>query len=340
MENLVSIVIPVYNTPGHLLDKCINSVMQQTYKQVEAIIVDDGSTSGIEIKCDEYAAKYNNVLVIHKTNGGLSAARNSGQRVAKGNWLIFLDSDDWLEENTCEILVNKVDTNTDVLVWGFVHEFPERSEACSFKYKNGKIFTKNDRKELILEALSFPTNFSSSCWKMYSLDFLKKNCLEHNEYIRQGSEDLEFSIRVLNNVEKLITVNERLYHYIMTECSITNSFNEKNAYSVLNCLEAIKNYLIESKRKDVLPAFYMRAWYAICASIISGFMNPNNGLNYGERVEKLEQFLAHAFVVESMNAVEKNSINLTRRIALFLCRHRLYFVLQIMAAIRNKQKGR
>ena len=105
MDNsLVSIIIPIYNVEQYL-DRCIKSVINQTYKNIEIILVDDGSTDKCPEICDQYAQKDNRIVVIHKENGGLSSARNAGMKVLKGEYMLFADSDDWIKENTVEELL-------------------------------------------------------------------------------------------------------------------------------------------------------------------------------------------------------------------------------------------
>ena len=101
-EELISVVIPVYNVKKYL-KKCLETVVNQTYSNLEIILVDDGSTDGSEKICDEYATQYNNVSVIHKKNGGLSSARNAGIDVAKGKYIGFIDSDDFVDKRMEEI---------------------------------------------------------------------------------------------------------------------------------------------------------------------------------------------------------------------------------------------
>lgn len=101
MTNIISVIIPIYNTPVNLFEKCIDSLISQQYENLEIILVDDGSSSGIEQICDKYADKYPNITTIHTNNNGLAAARNLGVKKSNGNWIMFLDSDDWLDPMTC-----------------------------------------------------------------------------------------------------------------------------------------------------------------------------------------------------------------------------------------------
>ena len=114
MEDLISVIIPVYNVEKYL-PECIESVLKQTHTNLEIILVDDGSPDNSPQICDEYAQKDSRIKVIHKENGGVSSARNEGLKIAKGEWISFIDADDWVEKNFCEILLNKaVKTQSDI----------------------------------------------------------------------------------------------------------------------------------------------------------------------------------------------------------------------------------
>lgn len=118
--NQVSIIIPVHNTPEEYLRECLHSVLRQDYTNWEAILIDDGSTSGAERICDEYAAKDARFCVIHQRQSGVSAARNAGMAAANGDWLIFLDSDDWWEDNLLSSAMKKLaEEPADLLVFDF-----------------------------------------------------------------------------------------------------------------------------------------------------------------------------------------------------------------------------
>lgn len=284
MTNIISVIIPIYNTPVNLFEKCIDSLISQQYENLEIILVDDGSSSGIEQICDKYADKYPNITTIHTNNNGLAAARNLGVKKSNGNWIMFLDSDDWLDPMTCYELSSylKKYNFIDFITYGFYHDFENRCEKCVFSYDDTAVFDSSMRNELILNALKTNSLYSSSCWKIFKKSFLDENDLFHDEKIRQGSEDLEFMLRVIDSYNSTLCINKRYYHYVMNQNSITNSFNEKNAYSVLQCFKKMEDVII-NKNEIVKDSFYIRSWNAICASIISGFMNPNNSLKYREK---------------------------------------------------------
>ena len=123
MVNLISIIVPCYNV-GCYLHQCVASLVSQTYKNIEIILVDDGSSDDTGKLCDEYGKKDVRIKVIHKLNGGLVSARNAGYEAATGDWFCFMDGDDWLDVDMMEKIVHQLDTHTDidVVFWKLVHE--------------------------------------------------------------------------------------------------------------------------------------------------------------------------------------------------------------------------
>ena len=122
---LVSIIVPVYNIEKYLLE-CVESLMSQTYHNIEIILIDDGSTDESANLCDKIALRDERVVVIHKKNGGVSSARNCGIEVAKGNYITFVDGDDWVKENYIEILYEGIKKyNADISATGFIYQYDD-----------------------------------------------------------------------------------------------------------------------------------------------------------------------------------------------------------------------
>ncbi len=337
----VSIVVPVYNTNEELFNRCISSLVNQTYENIEIILVDDGSSSGIEIVCDKYKKLYPNIVVIHKENGGLSSARNVGQEVATGDWILFVDSDDWIDCETCEELIKvagKYDS-PNLIAFGFVHHLGRKTVNCAFKVDN-TIIVGNKDNSLVAEALQFPSLLSSSCWKLYKSTFLEANQLRHNESLRQGSEDLEFMIRVLIRTQTAVIVNKRFYHYIMNPNSITNSFDKNNAYLVQACFEEIEKHIMGLNNNELIQQFYVRSWYALCASLVSGFFNVHNRLTYSQRKASAREYLSTDFSQKIMKNVDKKRLGCSRRIVYLAAANNCYCIMQLIGFIRGIQKNR
>ena len=116
MKNLLSVIVPVYNVNNYL-ERCINSILEQNYQNMEIILVDDGSTDGSSIICDNYSKRYENIKVIHKQNGGLSSARNTGIDNCSGRYISFIDSDDWIDKEMFSEMIAQLEAdNSDIVI--------------------------------------------------------------------------------------------------------------------------------------------------------------------------------------------------------------------------------
>ena len=159
MDNyLVSIIVPIYNVEKYL-DRCIQSILNQSYENLEIILVDDGSPDRSSEICDEYRKSDQRIKVVHKENGGLSDARNAGLILAKGKYIIFLDSDDYIEHTMVEDAVTVLEKNdSDIVIWGYYADFVDEDEnLISSKIINPCIsgdFLKSDFYEVTI-----PTGF-------------------------------------------------------------------------------------------------------------------------------------------------------------------------------------
>ena len=134
MKSLVSVIVPIYKVEKYL-NKCVDSIINQSYKNLEIILVDDGSPDKCGEICDKYAEKDSRVKVIHKENGGLSDARNAGIDIAKGDYLLFVDSDDWITSNICEVLIKNANDNlSDIIACNQYESFDgDFHEICEIK---------------------------------------------------------------------------------------------------------------------------------------------------------------------------------------------------------------
>ena len=159
----ISVIVPVYNAENYI-DKCVESLVNQTYKNLEIILVNDGSTDSSGTKCDEWAKKDSRIKVIHKENGGVSSARNAGLDVAEGAYVAFVDSDDSLKTTAYEKSVSEIQQhNLDLLIFGYETVFTDHSVK---KYMDCTMSTRYEYKENISKYISSGVGFASTCDKV------------------------------------------------------------------------------------------------------------------------------------------------------------------------------
>lgn len=249
----VSIVVPIYNVEKYL-EKCLDSLANQTLKDIQIILVNDGSTDNSGEIAKEYAEKYKKMLYIEKENGGLSDARNYGMKYATGDYIAFLDSDDYIEKETYEKMYNKaVQDNADYVECDFLWEYPNKiKEDIRYPYRN-----KN-------EMLTFVRVVAWN--KLIKRDILVENKIEFPKGLRY--EDIEFTYKLLPYINKFSYVDGQFIHYVQRESSIANVQNEKTA-EIFQVLDNVINYYKEKniyeKYKDELEYNYAR--YLLCSSL-------------------------------------------------------------------------
>jgi len=236
---LISVIIPVYNVEKYL-SRCIDSVINQTYKNLEIILIDDGSMDDSGKICDEYALKDNRIKVIHKQNGGVSSARNVGLDIAKGEYIGFVDSDDYIENDMYEILYELLVRNqTDI--------------SCCNKYVfrvNKFIDSENFPTEKILsfnEVLDNPKHDFYIWNKLFSRNVIGN--IRFNEQLTLG-EDLLFTYQVLQKIRNIAFYKEAKYYYCDNSNSITRIRVFKKEYiNQILFYEKLLNYCKKNKLK-------------------------------------------------------------------------------------------
>lgn len=218
---LISIIVPIYNMEKYLR-KCIDSILCQTYKNIELILVDDGSTDSSPQICDEYAELDDRVKVIHKHNTGQADSRNKGINIAKGEYIGFVDSDDWIDADMYEVLYNTiVDTGADISICGIFYEYANQIEVT---YNCGGLYN-YDREEAI-RAIYMDTNIKSYSWDK----LFKREVITNNYPDTRYFEDLTILIKWIANANKTSIVGKAKYHYRQREGSICTTQSNKNFF--------------------------------------------------------------------------------------------------------------
>lgn len=205
-EDLVSVIVPVYNVENYLRE-CLDSIVAQTYRNIEVILIDDGSKDSSGEICDEYADKDNRIKVIHKENGGVSAARDTGLDVAKGEWISYVDSDDYIEDTMLETLICLAKENDVELA---MCSFKDISECENVTQENDiRIFSKD---ELIYNYVVRNTDYciTEGIWDRIYKRVLVDGLRFKNDRI---NEDILYTMEVFTRAHKALYTSEKLYNY-------------------------------------------------------------------------------------------------------------------------------
>lgn len=243
----ISIIIPIYNVEKYL-DKCVQSARNQTLQNIEIILVDDESPDTCPQLCDEYACQDKRIKVIHKKNGGLGFARNSGLEVATGEYVTFLDSDDFVDLHTYEHLYSLVNNNNlDAIYYKFKRFTNEEDVVACQASDDITEYCGGGIKDLMLDIIASEPSAKvdhkiacSSCTAMYRLSIIKENNVRFHSERELISEDLIFNLDYLKHANKVVFNNAEHYHYRVNPTSLTSSIRTDRIEKNLRLYEYIK----------------------------------------------------------------------------------------------------
>ena len=250
----ISIIVPVYKVEKYL-NKCVESIVNQTYKNLEIILVDDGSPDRCPEMCDEWEKKDDRIKVIHKKNGGLSDARNAGLDVMTGNYVMFVDSDDFISEVMCEKLIKIMRQNdVDMSVCGALRVYEdEEFNRC----ENECTITLFKDEDVIAQLYDSKIEYIMTAWgKLY-----KKELFHKLRYPKGKLHEDEFVIHeLLHNIESFAVTKEKLYYYTQRPGSIMGVIGEKNILHLMEAFltryEFLNRYY--PQKHDFNTALYMK----------------------------------------------------------------------------------
>lgn len=255
-QTKLSVIVPVYKVEKYL-DKCVRSLMNQSLKEIEIILVDDESPDGCPQMCENYAKQDSRVKVIHKKNGGLGFARNSGMEIAKGEYIAFVDSDDYVDLDTYKFLFSKYsDYDLDVIYYNFVR-FINTEEKESQRIDTLNIIEGNQIKEFMLDIITAAPSIKtekilrcSSCTAIYRRSIIESHGISFHSERELVSEDLIFNLDFLSKASRISMDQSVLYFYRVNDQSLSHSFNiQKN-----DRIATFSNYLRNSYHLWNLPA--------------------------------------------------------------------------------------
>lgn len=298
---MVTVIVPVYNVEAYL-DKCVESIVNQTYTKIEIILVNDGSTDSSGEICDKWSEKDSRVKVIHKENGGLSSARNAGLDQARGKYICFIDSDDWVELDFVKLLVNYIEKyDADISQCGFVEEVVGE-EALPYRSENYVVTTGKDAIKRLYNRETY-LNTVIMCNKLYKNKIFKE--LRFDEGIHHEDEALIHE--VLYNADKVVINESALYHYVTRPNSIMNSQFSLKRLDSIYAYEKRITYL-KSKEEHELVRMTMRMYFRVLLEVSSNlFYSDLTDREYylNQTTQKIDTIITELDKNKYLNKVDK-----------------------------------
>lgn len=216
-QPLISIIVPIYNVEKYL-EKCIQSLLDQTFVDYEIILVNNGSPDNCGDICDEFAKKSSKISVLHLENGGVCRARNEGMKLANGEYYCFVDSDDWVEKDYLKDFVDNLDSSFTMVVQDAYRDLPDEIQKDYFNFRNEKYEVTKDKIKLFNDGFfqeGFPWN------KIFSSKIIKENNLTFDPNIKLG-DDEKWNLNYYKYIRAFKFISKSNYHYIYNPNSISN----------------------------------------------------------------------------------------------------------------------
>lgn len=326
MNPIISVIVPVYNVEKYL-NKCIDSILNQTFKQVEIILVDDGSTDNSTIICDEYCSRYENIKVIHKENNRVSAARNDGIKIATGKYIALVDSDDWIEPNMLEEMYNKAEefqtdiTMCDLKKVGVESEYTVSQPIREGYYNRSMIESELFPCLIMFENIEFPPTISN-CTCLFKRKFLIENNLFYDEDIHY-CEDSIFGSKAMYNANGFYYMkNKYFYNYFFNPSSTTSTCNMKKWDSYLIINQRLREYFKDSKfdfsRQIKINMLYFTLNFL-------GEIKKSD-LPLDKKRENFKKFFNDTNVTNIFKRFKLPNVNLKLKLVLILIKYRMSFL--------------
>lgn len=346
----VTVVIPVYKVPFDYLDQCVNSVINQTLKDIEIILVDDGAPNKWLQKCDYYSILDDRLKVLHKPNGGLSEARNFGLKNCNSEWITFLDDDDWFEldflENFQKYIAEKKEL-ADIYMYSGFRNYPRKQIERVPHYPKGTTFvTKEEKEELQTKCF---TNYvakggnvkgitiNSGCMKIFNVSFLKTNKLLFPNV--PYAEDSLFYLISIEKASRVEYVGDSVYHYRNTEGSIVNQYRPNAIQEQQMYLNYIFNFIKEyNKSEDFLDKAYMRVFVSMLLLIKLKFFNEGNPDGYFKRRRECKLLFETEPYKDVFDKLKKYKLTKKATVKLYLLKFKLYGLAEYGRKVKTKNR--
>ena len=347
----VSIIVPVYNVEKYL-DRCINSLKNQTLEDIEIILVDDSSTdSSLEI-CQRAAADDSRIKVIHKENEGAGLARNAALKIATGEYIGFLDSDDYIETDMFKTLYEKAEKyNSDLVMSGVLfvdgNMFSEEGECVRKTYfdKDTHFETEDELKKLRMGIVgSTPrdtddSKYGMSIWKnLFRHAVIKQNNLVFQSERQMLSEDALFMIDFISCINKATGIDEAFYNYCRNEASISKSYKKDRFEKSLVFVNEVEKRFKKDIACEEYQIYIDRFWQAMCRVVCSQeiMYATDNGIKYGELKKRLKAVCTHNLTVRALKSYPIGKLPLKQRAFAYAMKYRLYYLLKVLVGLRSK----
>lgn len=332
-EIKVTIIVPIYNTEKYL-ERCIRSLINQSLEDLEIILINDGSTDNSKDIIRKYEKADGRIKVIDKNNTGVSDTRNRGIEEALGEYICFVDSDDWIEDDMISTMYQYIKIfNCEISMCTYTKEYENHSMPRLLNYKKVEVFQGEALKELhrrIIGPLGYEISnpstldaLSIACGKLYKTSILKENNINFIDMKVIGNEDCLFNIMAINQALKVVYLNLPLYHYWKENYKSLTSTYKKDLHIKWERLYKIIKKFLEDNKKDEL--YYKALNNRICLSTLGLTLNEcsDEGKSSLKKIKALREILSSSYITVAFKAFNLNYLPFHWRLFYFFNKYKL-----------------
>ena len=348
----ISIIIPVYNVE-QFLDKCVQSLLSQTFTDIEILLVNDGSTDNSTLIAQEFAQHDVRIKYFYKENSGVSDARNLGIINASSSYIIFLDADDWLDENTCQIAYDTINNNeADMVFWGFYKAFPNEVLPEKLLYNEVTVFNTNQLQFLQRRICGMLNEelINTTQTDLYSMPWgkiIKKECITSNQikFIDRkivGSEDTLFNFLLFQKLKKVIYINKHLNFYRQDNPnSLTKTDLPFLMPRFLNLFQEMTNYINDNNLGNNYQIALQNRIALSTIGINLFIVNKRNTCTFLQKLKQIRAVLYQPVYEKAYQNLSLTYLPIHWKVFFWLCKNQFVlgvFVLsQVMRKLRNNE---
>lgn len=344
-----SIIIPIYNVNRSFFVQCMLTILAEEEDLYEIILVDDGSEIECSTMCDQYARDHRAVKVFHKENGGVSSARNYGIEKATGEWVLFIDADDWIEENALSRIKTITEqTDAELVFFGYYKNFPSKElKITSATYASGTVISSEEEKiglqKKIIGASEYgetgarATTFRSVWSVAFRRELLIRDSIRFAEGIPIG-EDLIFRLYTSQYARKILYSDYCYYHYRNNQDSASCMYRESAVEDSLRELSEIAKFMERHQASELQEAYQFRVVEIMTVLPSRCFFHKDNNNSYWERRKMASRFMQSNIVKQNVTAPLVKKLPLKRKVQAFLLKNSIFEL--YMLIIRGNKKAR
>ncbi|MBS3202812.1 glycosyltransferase [Turicibacter bilis] len=341
----VSIIIPVYNVEKYIV-QCLDSVINQSLQDIEIIIVDDGSPDRCGEICEEYAKLDNRIKVIHKQNEGLGYARNSGISIASGEYIGFIDSDDFVEKNMFEELYNTaVKQKADAVYCGIYYHQNNESVASDFVNSISVWSGKNEVKKFLMDLVSSDIDevedarFGATVWKgIFSRKVIVENKIKFYSEREYVSEDSLFDIDFMSKAERVVMIPQNYYYYRYNPESLTSVYRDDRFAKNIELYKLGKQKLWENFHDQKIILQYGRMLISATRVCIIQEVRNTKKIGFKKVIADIRQMCSNVFLQEVLRDYPWEKLPVKTRIFSYLMKKRMAYLQFLFVTLKYRGK--